>query len=93
MIAILEQLHMYVPISTQTKEEGNGNSAFLNDYNFHRILVGGDQLTAARCQGSTAACGDHGTSLQRLQGLVTVSEDWHSKQTFLMVCTWFMQYT
>jgi len=72
MIAIMEE-------PTQTKEfcdDGGGDSVLVDDYNFHKILI---SRTAARCQGSTATCGDHGTSLQRLEGLVTVSEDWHSK--------------
>ena len=52
MCAIMEQLHTYVPTVSQTKEipvENGGDSVLLDDYNFHRILVGGDQLTAARC--------------------------------------------
>ena len=84
----MEQLHAYVPTVSVTKElpaEGTGDSVLLDDYNFHRILVGGDQLTAVRCRGSAAARSDHRTSLERLQGLTPVSEDWHSKRIFLIV--------
>lgn len=90
MCAIMEQLHTYVPTVSHTKElptEDDGDPVLLDDFNFHRILLGGDQLTAARCRGSAAARGDHQTSLERLQGLTPVSEDWHSKRIFLMVCT------
>ena len=48
---------MYVPTVSHTKElhiENGGDFILLDDFNFHRILVGGDQLTAARCQGSAA---------------------------------------
>ena len=45
MCTIMEQLHTYVPTVSVTKElpvEGTGDSVLLDDYNFHRILVGGD---------------------------------------------------
>lgn len=61
----MEQFDTYVPTVSQTKEipvENGGDSVLLDDYNFHRILVGGDQLTAARCRGSAAARGDHRSS-------------------------------
>ena len=72
----MEQLHAYVPTVSMTKEfpvEGTGDSVLLDDYNFHRILVGGDQLTAVRCRGSAAAHSDHQTSLERLQDSYSLS--------------------
>ena len=44
--------------------------------NFHRILIGGDQLMVAWCRGAAAARSDHRISMECLCGLVSVSEDW-----------------
>ena len=55
--------------------------AFIGE-TFHQILLGGDQLTAARCPGSAAARSDSDTrrqSKQRLHGLIPLSEYWHAK--------------
>lgn len=88
MCSILDELHTYVPMSPITKQlllDGNEDPVEMEDKVFHRILVGGDQLTTARCRGSAAARSDHQTSLDHLKGLVPVTEDWHAKKTFLMV--------
>ena len=57
MISILEELHKYVPkitTTTQVKviqnDETEEESTIYED-NVHRILLGGDQLTAARVRG------------------------------------------
>ena len=88
MCSILDELHTYVPMSPITKQlllHDNEDPVEMEDTAFHRILVGGDQLTTARCRGSAAARSDHQTSLERLKGVVPVTEDWHAKRTFLMV--------
>lgn len=54
---ILEQFHTYVPSKPQTKElhvTGCDERITIEDWNFHKILLGGDQLTAARCRGGAA---------------------------------------
>jgi len=50
--------------------------------NFHKILLGGDQLTAAWCRGGGAVQSDHRTSLEHLDGMMPVCEDWHAKRMF-----------
>ena len=88
MCSILDELHTYVPMSPVTKQfvlHDNEDPVETEDMVFHRILLGGDQLTVARCRGSAAARSDHQTSLDRLKGLIPVTEDWHAKRTFLMV--------
>ena len=81
----MDQLHSYVPTKPETKQLSDNIE--LEDTIFHRILIGGDQLTVARCRGSAAARSDHQTALERLQGLKPVCEDWHAKKSFLMVCS------
>ena len=46
------------------------------------VLLGGDHLTAARARGANKTK-DAPTS--RLEGLVPVAEDWHTKVIFLEV--------
>ena len=73
MCDIMDQLHKLVPCKTTqsnyTLPDGEVQS-FLGE-TFHQLLLGGDQLTAARC--------DSDTKKERLYGLVPVSEDWHGK--------------
>ena len=52
---------------------------------FHQILFGGDQLTVARARGSQRIQVNSESQADRLQGLVPVAEDWHTKVTLLEV--------
>ena len=84
----MDQIQSYAPSKSKTKQAFSKDGevvAEIEDTNFHRILVGGDQLTVARCRGAAAARSDHRTSLECLRGVVPVSEDWHTKRIFLMV--------
>lgn len=56
-----------------------------NNHFFHRILMGGDQLTFARAQGSISIRDDHDSNKQCLDGITPVVEDWHAKQCLLKV--------
>ena len=49
----------------------------------HPILIGGDQLTADQGKGAKKVHADSPTS--RLEGLIPVAEDWHTKVTLLEV--------
>ena len=49
---------------------------------FYKILVGGDQLTAARARSSKKHMINANTPQVRLEGLVPMVEDWHSKACF-----------
>ena len=89
MREILEQFHTYVPSKAHIKElnvPDHDKRVTIEDSKFHKILLGGDQLTAARCRGGAAVRSDHRTSLERLDGMVPVCEDWHAKRIYLMVC-------
>ena len=88
MCHIMDKLHTLVPGKTTVtffllpEEE---NEEILGE-TFHQLLVGGDQVTAARCRGSAAARCDMDTKTSRLYGLVPVSEDWHAKLCLCKVC-------
>ena len=59
----------------------------------HRILIGGDQLTAARARSAQKAKLNAQTPSKRLEGLVSVVEDWHTKANLLgvsIVCKYSM---
>ena len=51
---------------------------------FHYILFGGDQLTVERATGSKQERNNESRDKERLEGLVTVVEDWHAKVCLLM---------
>ena len=56
-----------------------------NEECYHRILFGGDQLTVSRsCSAQGARCNDD-QPVQRLDGLVPVTEDWHARMTLMRV--------
>ena len=59
---------------------------------FRQLLLGGDQLTAARCRGSAAARCDSDTKKERLYGLIPVSEDWHGKYRLCKVCYMYVSW-
>jgi len=62
----------------------SGQSKSIDINLYHKLLLGGDQLTAARARGSCAARCDHEAS-QRLNGLIPVTEDWHAKMCYLKI--------
>lgn len=66
---------------------------FTNDYYFREdrnpkmraIPVGGDQLTCERRRSAHMACLDGDSQEERLEGLITMVEDFHEKMNFLQV--------
>lgn len=56
--------------------------------NFHvHIIVGGDQMTAARVRGCQRLMSNSGDDIERLEGMTAIVEDWHAKVVFLVVST------
>lgn len=58
----------------------------LNCERFHKIVIGGDQLTVARCRAAQIVRRNEIHPTKQLRGLLPVVEDWHAKQCFLEVC-------
>ena len=87
-MVIMEELSTYVPVNTTEKDvnDPESGSIKLPQDNFHHILFGGDQLTAARARGSQRIRSNSERSADRLEGLIPVSEDWHTKVVFIQVC-------
>ena len=88
MVSIMEELHTYVPtIHTRVDVTTAGVSEpdTIDDYQFHCILFGGDQLTAARIRGSQRIRQNFVDKKGQLQGLVPCIEDWHAKVCLLEV--------
>lgn len=84
---IMERLHAYVPTA---KAEGThtiptGHQVTFDDTKFHEILFGGDQLTIARARGAQVMRSTHDSAVCRLEGLVPVIEDWHTRMTMVKV--------
>ena len=88
MIEIMNHLMQYVPtvetdanIVIESTEETVPLKKFLS----HRILLGGDQLTAARARSAVKNVGNGNSSIGKLLGLIPVIEDWHTKLLLLVV--------
>ena len=89
MVDILHELHKFVPAKSETKDVPVPNSTevrSLKEIAFHRLLFGGDQLTAKRARAGVRIRNNSTNSVDRLEGLLPVAEDWHAKVVFLEVC-------
>ena len=84
MAEIMQHLHGYVPYEEYKEDisvvdsEGVDIHVELHKANMHPILLGGDQLTAARARG-VRKCKVND------EGLIPVAEDWHTRLNFLGV--------
>lgn len=88
MVCILEHLHEYIPKLEQERTvEGIpfGDEDVLRDQKFHRVLLGGDQLTVARARSCQRGRGNSDTGLSKLSGVIPVAEDWHTAVILLTV--------
>ena len=87
MVDILTHLHQYVPQVPYVVEKtiSTGEIVHTNNAQMHKILVGGDQMTAARTRAALSSRSNAETPSNRLDGLIPVVEDWHTKANFLGV--------
>ncbi|XP_033738678.1 uncharacterized protein LOC117326153 isoform X3 [Pecten maximus] len=81
MIEILEHLQQYVPGARTELEEIQEREE--TNPKMQAIPVGGDQLTCERIRGAHMARLDGDTQEERLEGLITMVEDFHEKINFL----------
>lgn len=89
MIDVLSHLHQYVPFESEEEEYPNPENEDeeikqIIDKLF-RILLGGDQLTVERANGSKLIRSNECRASDRLEGLVPVVEDEHSKVCLLKI--------
>ena len=87
MVAILTHSSQYVPDALASSEItlSTGGKVVVENHKMHRILFGGDQMTAARARAGIDAKLNGDTKAQRLDGIIPVFEDWHSRTTFMDV--------
>ena len=87
MCKILDGLHEYVPESALTSEVtlDSGEVKTQVEYKLTKILLGGDQLTVARAYGAKGIRANHDDSKSRLEGIIPVVEDWHTRMTLMQV--------
>ena len=87
MTKILDRVHKYIPVTPYEEQRTlpNGEVVIHKDYKIHRIPVTGDQITVARILGAKAARHSSENKLDRLEGALPFVEDWHARQTFMMV--------
>ena len=84
MSYILHHFMKYIPTLTREGEMPlpDGNVFTFDDT---KILFGGDQLTAAMMRGTQALLGFTTTPTDRLEGVLPVLEDWHSRMALVDV--------
>ena len=88
-------MYKYVPTVDTTERVflPNGEEYVYNKNHMFEILIGGDQLTVSRARSAIAIRRAHDTEREKLQGLIPVIEDWHSRMTLLRVCIVHYMYT
>ena len=83
MCKILQTLQQYVPSVAVTRSYHVGQvNLTLEDHDFSKVLLGGDQLTAAGARGAAALRDSDNTSHDRLEGFEAVIEYWHARLAF-----------
>ena len=87
MIKIVRHLHQYVPAIEYEEEEvipSNGQVVKMCKAIFNQVLLGGDQLTAARAREARKAKVSSDIPSIRMEVIVPVAEDWHTKMNWGM---------
>ena len=89
MTDILKALHTYVPVVDTVHHsivdvDGSIEPVMINEQ-MYKILFGGDQLTVERARNIQRVRDNSDTVSHHMDGLVPVSEDWHSKMCLYKV--------
>ncbi len=88
MVEIVKYLHQYVPVIRSEEEQlipSRDETVHITKAQFSPVLFGGDQLTAARIRGAKKAKVSDDDPSNRMEGIIPVAEDWHTKMNFLGV--------
>ena len=62
-----------------------GACLIFDNTQFFKILLGGDQLTAARVCGTQALRDTEDKAVDRLEGVNAVGKDWHTRTALMKV--------
>lgn len=86
MVDIMSHIHQYVPsVSSVHKEVVMDEEVEIVKEQMHQVLMGGDQMTAARARSAILAKANAESPSKCLQGLIPTLEDWHCRANFLGV--------
>ena len=86
LIQVLVAVHKYIPfVKNDSVISVNNTDYCLSRDVVSLILLGGDQLTAARCRGCKLIRLNATCISKRLAGFYSVVEDWHAKVALLEV--------
>ena len=88
MVDTMSCLHTHVPTEDYTEQcfiPSSDSTVQVLKGVFHPIIIGGDQLTASRARGAKKAKVHADSPVSRLEGLIPVAEDWHTKLNLLEV--------
>ena len=88
MVDIMTKVHKYVPAKCYKEPYTLESSEVISisKAKLHPILFGGDQLTASRARGAKKAKVNSEEPLSRLDGLIPIAEDWHTRLNLIEVC-------
>ena len=85
MVDILATLHQYVPLhEVQVETDEDGDEPATVEI-LHKVLFGGDLLTAIRAKGAQRIRQNSEHPVGRLEGFIPVAEDWHAKVVLMEV--------
>lgn len=91
MIEVMVDLHKYVPSKSVSQTCLVDNTEhIIEDKYLYPLLFGGDQLSVSRYRGSKSIRRCSTNSVEKLEGLCPVAEDWHTEVTVLKVSTLVM---
>lgn len=88
MVDILTTLHPYVPlheVQLATSEADAEVHGTATAEVLHKVLFGGDLLTAIRAKGAQQIRQNSEHPVGRLEGFIPVCEDWHAKVVLMEV--------
>lgn len=88
MVDILATLHQYIPqveVETVVTVPGSSVADTVKVQSLHKVIFGGDQLTACRARGAQLSRDNAYDPAGRLEGFIPVSLDWHAKVCLLEV--------
>ena len=89
MLDVMIQLHQYVSSILSTEQayiSSIDRSTSVKTATFHKLFVGGNQLTAARARAVQRHRVNSASPSSALHGLIPCTEDWHTQAILLQVC-------
>jgi len=89
MLEVMHHFHQYVPSVIGVRPPctlSNGSTAVVPTAYFHKLLLGGDQLTVARARAAKKERTNYASPSLGFNGLIPCAEDWHTQTILLQVC-------